>query len=122
MNPATAIMPMVFVLCVSLLREGVEDYFRWKSDEEQNNLKVELLNVKTRKLEEKSAWEIKIGDVVKLEDKTIFPADFVLLSSSSAGEAFIKTSSLDGEKNLKKRVQMRDFEDVVINDDESKAL
>ena len=34
-----------------------------------------------------------------------FPADLVLLSSSSGGDCFIATSSLDGEKNLKKRVQ-----------------
>ena len=95
---------MVFVLFVSLLREGIEDYFRWVSDEEQNNLKVKILNRESGKLVEKSAWEIQIGDVVKLEDKTIFPADFVMLSTSSGGEAFIKTSSLDGEKNLKKRV------------------
>jgi P-type E1-E2 ATPase len=70
----------------------------------------------------KSAWEIKIGDVVKLLDTTIFPADFMLLSTSSAGEAFIKTSSLDGEKNLKKRVQARDFDKVVVNDDEDKSI
>ena len=34
-----------------------------------------------------------------------FPADLAILASSNDGECFIKTSSLDGEKNLKKRIQ-----------------
>jgi magnesium-transporting ATPase (P-type) len=34
----------------------------------------------------------------------LFPADLILLSSSSeGGNAFIETASLDGEKNLKPR-------------------
>lgn len=32
LNPVTAIMPLAFVLGVSLLREGIEDYNRYKSD------------------------------------------------------------------------------------------
>lgn len=32
LNPITAINPMVFVLCLSLLREGYEDYQRYKTD------------------------------------------------------------------------------------------
>jgi len=32
LNPITAILPLVFVLAVSMLREGVEDYMRYKSD------------------------------------------------------------------------------------------
>ena len=32
LNPYTAIMPLVFVLAVSIIREGIEDYNRYKSD------------------------------------------------------------------------------------------
>jgi hypothetical protein len=35
-SPVTAINPVVFVLCVSLLREAIEDYGRYKQDKEQN--------------------------------------------------------------------------------------
>jgi magnesium-transporting ATPase (P-type) len=41
--------------------------------------------------------------VVLMEEGDTFPADLCLLCSSNEGLAFIKTSSLDGEKNLKKR-------------------
>jgi hypothetical protein len=35
--PIAAVMPVVFVLTISLLREGAEDYARYKSDEDMNN-------------------------------------------------------------------------------------
>lgn len=45
-----------------------------------------------------------------------FPADLALLSSSKEqGECFISTSSLDGEKNLKKRVQPKDLHHIFSN-------
>ena len=36
LNPASAIIPLVFVLGLSMTREGVEDYRRWKSDQKDN--------------------------------------------------------------------------------------
>jgi len=32
LNPTTAILPLVFVICVSMLREGIEDYMRYTAD------------------------------------------------------------------------------------------
>jgi hypothetical protein len=32
LNPATAIAPLVFVVAVSMIREGIEDFIRYKSD------------------------------------------------------------------------------------------
>jgi len=32
LTPVTAIAPLVFVLAVSMIREGVEDYIRYKAD------------------------------------------------------------------------------------------
>jgi len=32
LNPATAISPLVFVVAVSMIREAIEDYIRYKSD------------------------------------------------------------------------------------------
>lgn len=32
LNPATAIMPLCFVLLMSMIREGIEDYVKYKSD------------------------------------------------------------------------------------------
>jgi P-type E1-E2 ATPase len=47
---------------------------------------------------------LKVGDFVLVKEGETFAADLAILTSSNDGECFIKTSSLDGEKNLKKRV------------------
>ena len=44
-----------------------------------------------------------MGDIVRCHDGDTFAADLAHLTSSNGGDCFIKTSSLDGEKNLKKR-------------------
>jgi hypothetical protein len=36
LTPVTAIAPLAFVLAVSMIREGVEDYIRYKSDKGKN--------------------------------------------------------------------------------------
>jgi magnesium-transporting ATPase (P-type) len=52
---------------------------------------------------------VQVGDILLIHEGETFPADLVLLSSSNGGDCFIKTSSLDGEKNLKKRTQAKDL-------------
>ena len=60
-------------------------------------------------LEDIFSWEITVGDQIMIRQGQEIPADLVLLSSSLVNadnkSAFcnIQTSSLDGEKNLKKR-------------------
>jgi len=54
-----------------------------------------------------------VGDIVLLSEGDKFAADFCLLTSGNNGEAFIKTSSLDGEKNLKKREQPKDLNKII---------
>ena len=52
--------------------------------------------------------ELRVGDVVQLHDGEIIPADLVLLTTKDDRcEAFNKTSSLDGETNLKPKLALR---------------
>ena len=100
LNPITAILPLAFVLMVSLIREAIEDYRRYRSDRKTNMMKFEKLEAKGR-FESVQSKNIKVGDILLVREDDIFPADLVLLKSSGGQNAFIQTSSLDGEKNLK---------------------
>ena len=55
------------------------------------------------KFEQRTSKDLKVGDIVQIFGEDTFPADIILLKSSNGANAFIQTSSLDGEKNLKKR-------------------
>lgn len=54
-------------------------------------------------IENKTSDELKVGDLILMKDNETFPADLAVIATSNKGDCFIKTSSLDGEKNLKKR-------------------
>ena len=111
LNPVTAILPLVFVIAVSMLREAVEDWRRHQEDERVNSTKTWVLR-ESRSSESsntllwhKVPWrEVQVGDIVKVLQDELFPADLVLLSSAhEGGIAHVMTMNLDGETNLKFR-------------------
>ena len=59
--------------------------------------------------------QLKVGDIIKVKDDEIIPADcFVMASGSSLeaqtdGQCFIATSSLDGENILKPKMAIREI-------------
>uniref|UniRef100_A0A182HNH8 Phospholipid-transporting ATPase n=1 Tax=Anopheles arabiensis TaxID=7173 RepID=A0A182HNH8_ANOAR len=98
----TTLVPLMFILAVSAIKEIVEDIKRHRADDEINHRLIEVL--------QNGQWhtikwqELSVGDIVKVLNNTFFPADLVLLSSSEPqGMSFIETSNLDGETNLKIR-------------------
>ncbi|TMW45206.1 hypothetical protein DOY81_009713 [Sarcophaga bullata] len=98
----TTLVPLIFILSVSGIKEIVEDYKRHRADNEINHRNVEKLK--------DGAWttvrweELSVGDIVKIPNNTFFPADLIILSSSEPqAMCFIETSNLDGETNLKIR-------------------
>lgn len=53
---------------------------------------------------DKLSRDIHVGDIVKIEKDQTFPCDLIIIDSSlDKGIGWISTSSLDGEKNLKRK-------------------
>ncbi|KAF3827346.1 hypothetical protein GH733_002832 [Mirounga leonina] len=102
-SPITSGLPLFFVITVTAIKQGYEDWLRHKSDNEVNGAPVYVVRsgglVKTR------SKNIRVGDIVRIAKDEIFPADLVLLSSDRLdGSCHVTTASLDGETNLKTHV------------------
>ncbi len=72
--------------------------------------------------EEVQTQQIKVGDILCIQDDTTVPADCVLLSTDptrpgNLGQCFISTGNLDGERNLKPKMSIvnaeRNFHEIV---------
>jgi magnesium-transporting ATPase (P-type) len=100
LGPATAIVPLVIVLSVSLIREGYEDCKRARLDKEQNSEPAEVY--RNGIWEQCKSGDLEIGELVEVKNDGTFPADLILIDSIfEDGSCFIETGSLDGEKNIK---------------------
>ena len=100
LGASTAVVPIVIVLSVSLIREGIEDCSRAKLDKEQNSEPAEVY--REGKWEKVTSGQLKMGEVVAVQQDNAFPADLVLIDSElPEGICFIETGTLDGEKTLK---------------------
>ncbi|VVC91180.1 unnamed protein product [Leptidea sinapis] len=75
---------------------------RHRADEETNRRKVEVLFEGTWR---SVRWErLQVGDICRVVNNQFFPADLILLATSEPQSiAFLETSNLDGETNLKTR-------------------
>ncbi len=77
LSPVTAILPIVFVLSVSLIREAIEDYPRGKYDRRQNN---EITMVyRDNKWTETISGDLRIGELVLVHKDSAFPADLIII-------------------------------------------
>ena len=77
LNPVTAILPLIFVLAVSLIREAVEDCKRGSLDRQQNN---ELTYAyRNKKWVETQSGDLDIGELVFVGKDQTFPADIILI-------------------------------------------
>lgn len=114
LSPFSAIAPFVFVMALSIIREGYEDYYRHKSDRETNA--YPCLIYRNNKFEKDTWKNIHVGDIIKVKDNEFFPADIVSLNSSNEfGVSYMETSSLDGEKNLKPRQSLKETIELTKN-------
>lgn len=97
-----SLFPLLFVLIVTAIKDGYEDWGRHRSDVIENN---RLAQVFTQGEFRPKKWkQIEVGEVVKVDANTPVPCDMVLLGTSdSNGVAYIQTLNLDGESNLKTR-------------------
>jgi P-type E1-E2 ATPase len=67
-----------------------------------NLRRVEVYNHQRKEWMQRQWHELKLGQLVKVEKDTEFPADmFLVKSSRENGQVYVDTLNLDGESSLK---------------------
>ncbi|XP_028573238.2 phospholipid-transporting ATPase VB isoform X1 [Podarcis muralis] len=103
-------LPLVAVLLVIAIKDGAEDFKRYRFDQQINSSKTKAYNRKKKAYIETCWEEVRVGDFVQLQCNETVPADILLLhTSDQKGICHLETSNLDGETNLKQRQVVKGF-------------
>uniref|UniRef100_A0AAY4CUK8 Phospholipid-transporting ATPase n=1 Tax=Denticeps clupeoides TaxID=299321 RepID=A0AAY4CUK8_9TELE len=106
-SPITSGLPLFFVITVTAIKQGYEDWLRHKADNSINQCPVHI--IQHGKVVRKQSRKLRVGDVVRVKEDETFPCDLILLSSSrDDGTCFVTTASLDGESSHKTYYAVQD--------------
>ena len=112
-------LPLTIVIFINGLKDFLEDRKRKKSDDVENNKICYILNKDQKTFEMKKWQDVKIGNIVKINNHEGFPADLILINSSEVnGLCYIETKNLDGETNLKYKQSNGRILDLFFNEEE----
>ena len=96
-NIWSTLLPLIFILLVTAVKEAWEDYLRHKADKITNNIQYQLV-LRDGSVKQVPSCELVSGDVIIIKDQESIPADVLVLAcSDSDGTCYVDTSSLDGE-------------------------
>jgi phospholipid-translocating ATPase len=116
----TTIVPLMIFICISMGREGFDDWRRHRQDKSENTRIVKVAKRNQDSVSsspvvyEEVEWRnLKVGDIVRLKQDEWVPADIILMHSQGEnGVAYIETMALDGETNLKAREALPEMSEL----------
>lgn len=107
-----AMLPVLFVLGVTAIKDLFEDRRRHNSDKRINNSFCRVFKKSAERYVRVKWRDVRVGDLVHLSNNEPVPADMVLLHSSNPlGICYLDTCNLDGETNLKQRLVVPGFKE-----------
>lgn len=104
--PISSLFPWLIVMTLTLIKEGIDDFKRYKRDKEVNSeVYMKLVGDQFVPV---PCSSLRPGDIVTVEKNQRIPADMAILKTNNLnGQVFIRTDQLDGETDWKLRVAVR---------------
>ncbi|XP_046393223.1 phospholipid-transporting ATPase IF-like isoform X2 [Ischnura elegans] len=100
-SATTSILPLAFVIMVTAVKQGYEDWLRHRADAKVNKAPASIIDPNGKRMTVECS-HLMVGDIIRVEDGEDLPCDMILLVSSRRdGRAHVTTANLDGETNLK---------------------
>lgn len=114
-SPLTSIAPLFFVISVTMVKQGYEDYLRYRTDRIVNHSLVTV--IRSTQMLDIRCEAVRQGDLVRVPRDCDVPCDIILVKSSDPSKKCnITTANLDGETNLKTLVVPKGLPDLEIKD------
>lgn len=110
----SSLLPWMVIFVINVLREAIDNYFRYLRDKEINMSLYKRFNKDG--FANIESQNIKVGDIILIEKGQRVPADCLLLKSEEvSGEIFIRTDQLDGETDWKRRSALPETQQCSLN-------
>jgi phospholipid-transporting ATPase len=126
-QPST-LPPLIFIIMVDAVFAILEDHKRHIADNIANSRPTNVLDPSQKRFVTKKWSEVVVGDIIKLQNRDLAPADVVIIGVSEiagappSGICYVETKSLDGETNMKVRHAMECTIGTVNGVDDTMAL
>lgn len=82
-DPIATIVPLAFVVALGMLKELLADLKRWREDRRTNQREYEVVGLKNVRVLKRSE-ELRVGDIIELDNYQTVPADCLLLATEDA--------------------------------------
>jgi magnesium-transporting ATPase (P-type) len=102
-EPAGILGPMIIVVIISVIKDGVEDIKRHNQDAKINAQLAHKVSEQDGTIGDSKWRDLHVGDTIVLFGDEEVPADVVVLACGGVqgATAYVETAAIDGETNLK---------------------
>ena len=113
-NAVPTIVTLIFVICLSVVREIFEDIERYATDLRVNT--SHSVKYQRGKWTRTSWKNIYVGDVLRIKNNETVPADCICLATSNYDKNFyLQTNAINGRTSLTKRKTIETTQSLVGN-------